>query len=395
MSVALLDWLSLLIRWLHFGAGVAWIGASFYFIWVENALERGRQRNEAVAGHLWAVHGGGFYYLEKYKAGPANLPSELHWFKWEAYTTWLSGLLLMVVVYYANAQAWLLLPDSSLAPWQGIILSLAILAASLGIYLGLCSTSLLNRPAVLGIIGLLISLVGVLLMREFFTPRAAMIHLGASVGTIMVANVLMVIIPGQRLLVSIVETGAKPDPALVKRGALRSTHNNYLTFPVLLMMVSSHYPLLYSTEHWMVALAGLIVGSVCLRHFLNLRNRKTYRWGWAGGAIGVVLLAIIVSLPWGSGSSDGEEIDYARVRTLINIHCVGCHADNPTDSLFKEAPLGFVLDSDALIQANAASIYQRTVIDRSMPFNNQTNMTDDERRLIAQWALSVEQEGSQ
>ena len=397
MSIILLEWASLFTRWFHFTAGVAWIGASFYFIWVENSINRKAesQRSNEILGHLWAVHGGGFYYLEKYKTGPDHIPPHLYWFKWEAYATLFSGFLLMIIVYYTNAQTWLLLSDSGLSSEVGIAISLTTIFLGLVFYLTLCATPLLRKPIVMSIIGLLLAILLVYLLRYVFTPRAAMIHLGATIGTIMVANVFLVIIPGQRLLVKMVETGQKPDPALVHRGVLRSTHNNYLTLPVLFMMISSHYPASYTHEYWIIILILLIVGSVLIRHSFNLHNNHRKYFGYATSGVLVLLMAVMVSLPWKDLLTLDEDlaaVDFDNVRSIINRHCVSCHAPNPIDPLFQAGPpLGFILHTDDLIRQNAALIYQRTNIDRSMPFNNQSNMSERERDELAAWFKKINQ----
>ena len=391
MTAHILEWLTLFARWFHFVAGVAWIGASFYFIWVENALERKSGIGTAgIQGHLWALHGGGFYYLEKYNVAPSNLPKTLHWFKWEAYSTWFSGMILMTLVYYVSAQAWLISPDADITSATGIAISVGSLTLALGAYVALCSTPLLSRPALMSVIGLAASIVSVFLLREVFTPRAAMIHLGAMIGTIMVGNVLLVIIPGQKHLVEMVKTGGKTDVEMVRRGSLRSTHNNYLTLPVLFIMISSHHPSSYAGDWWWLTISLLFAGSVLIRHFFNLKNRGKWAWKWAFAGTLILVLAIAATAPGLRSSGEGgDAVSFSEIRTLVDKHCTSCHSDKPTDDLFKFPPLGFVLHSDELIRTNADSIYQRTVVDKTMPFNNETGMTEDERSKLGSWYLGL------
>ncbi len=387
MTAALLEWAALFTRWFHFVAGVAWIGTSFYFIWVENALERAEGLGKpGVQGILWAIHGGGFYHVRKYSASPGRLPERLHWFKWEAYSTWLSGMLLMVLVYYASPGSWLMAPGSSVPAGAGVALGLAAIALALAAYLAVCSTPLLSRPAVMAAICLACSIAYLAALREVFNPRAAMIHLGAALGTIMAGNVLFVIIPGQRRLVELVRSGGKTDPSMVRRGVLRSTHNNYLTLPVLLIMVSSHSPVIYTGQLWWLKVSLLLAGSVMVRHFFNLRNRRARGKRWlAAGLVALALAVPVAQLDLVAASGDGDEVSFGEVRALVQEHCVSCHAASPSDDRFAFAPLGFVVDTDELIEANAEAIYRRTAVDRTMPFNNETGMTEDERAAIAAW----------
>lgn len=388
MTAALLEWAALFTRWFHFVAGVAWIGTSLYFIWVENALERGPEgREPGVQGHLWAIHGGGFYHLRKYSASPGSLPEPLHWFKWEAYSTWLSGMLLMVLVYYSSPGSWLMASGSSVPAGAGVMLGLAALALAMAAYMAVCSTPLLARPAVMAVICLVCSIAFLAALREVFTPRAAMIHLGAALGTIMAGNVLFVIIPGQKRLVELVRTGGETDPEMVRRGALRSTHNNYLTLPVLLIMISSHSPVIYTGQLWWLKVSLLLSGSVLVRHFFNLRNRRADGRRWlAAGLVALAIAVPVAHLDLVAASGDGGgEVSFGEVRELVREHCVSCHAESPSDDRFAFAPLGFVVDTDELIEANAEAIFRRTAVDRTMPFNNETGMTEEERAAIAAW----------
>lgn len=391
MSAFLIEWAALLTRWLHFTAGVAWVGASFYFIWVENALERGgRGPDGKIAGHLWAVHGGGFYYLEKYVTGPDKLPPRLHWFKWEAYTTWLTGMMLMVLVYYAHGFSLLLSAGSPLSAGQGVALSLASLVAGLAVYLALCATALLRMPVLLSLAGLALTLLAAWGLGHVFSPRAVYLHVGAMIGTIMAANVIMVIIPAQkRLVASVSGKGPPPDPATVERGALRSLHNNYLTLPVLFTMISNHYAVVYQSPNSLLALAAILVGSVLLRHAFNIHNRADAAFPvkisvYASAATIFLLLSAIATVPNIAAFSDGKA-DFAQVREVIGTHCALCHSRTPTQPGFSSAPLGMLLDTDEQIRAQIEAIHLKAFIDRSMPPGNLTGMTDEQRALLARW----------
>lgn len=385
MTVAafLSEWLGLALRWFHVVAGVAWVGASFYFTWVENALQRaGPQRAGNIAGHLWSVHGGGFYYLEKYRAAPDAIPPRLHWFKWEAYATWLSGMGLMILLYYAAAAARLLPPDSSLSPAAGTGLGLATVALGYAAYAALCRT-LLERPLALAAVGLVLLSALLFLLSDVFAPRAAYMHLGAVIGTIMAGNVFFVIIPSQKRLVAAASGGREADAQDARRAGLRSLHNNYLALPVVFIMISGHHPAAANHDWNWLTFAALALAGGFARHFFNLKHRGALRPGWLGLAAASFALAAAFSIPERAETSDGTT--FARAREIIALRCVSCHSQSPSDALFPAAPLGFVLDTDAQIRATAADIHRRTIADRSMPFNNRTGMTELERAELAAW----------
>jgi uncharacterized membrane protein len=250
MSHHVIEWSNLLVRWIHFIVGVAWIGASFYFVWLENHLERNKPGlKEGIAGDLWAIHGGGFYYLNKFEVAPKKLPQTLHWFKWEAYATWLSGIVLMTIVYYVNAEVYMVDPDVAvITSWTAIGIGVGSMVGGWIVYDLLCRTPLLKKPAVMLAV-MFAFLTGLAwLLQQFLAPRAAYIHVGAVIGTMMAGNVLMVIIPGQKRLVAAAEKGEEPDAWHGIYAGLRSRHNNYFTLPVLFIMISNHFPTTWATS---------------------------------------------------------------------------------------------------------------------------------------------------
>ena len=383
MAAHFLEWLQFAVRWLHVVAAIAWVGASFYFIWVENALSRsGRQRLPNLAGHLWSVHGGGFYYLEKYQGAPDELPATLHWFKWDAYVAWLSGAALLILIYYINAGAWLAAAGAD--PNTAIAVSVALLLGGWLGYDGLCRTPLLSRPLWFAVLALLVGGALLHVVDDVLSPRAAFLHVGAMMGTVMAGNVFFIIIPSQKALVAAFAAGRPPDTALGRRAALRSLHNNYLALPAIFLMISAHYPLLYQHPRAPYIFIALSLAGGFIRHFINRRHRGMTQWFWLPAAFVAFVAAAFLSLPNYGGVSGGE-VTTAELRPLIKRHCAGCHSATPTDTIFRIAPLGLKLDTEAEIIAAADAIYQRSVIDRSMPFNNQTGMTEKEREQIAAW----------
>ena len=391
MDAHFVDFLSFLLRWLHIIAGIAWIGSSFYFIWLDNSLEPPPEGSEAkkkgVAGELWAVHGGGFYNPQKYAVAPASLPEKLHWFKWEAYTTWLSGTALLVVVYWLRAQTMMIDPAvATLTPWQAIGIGAASMIGSWIVYDALCRSPLGKHDALLGAIvfGLLTALAWGLC--QAFGGRAAFIHVGTSIGTIMVANVAMVIIPGQRKMVEAMRAGGLPDPIYGKRGKQRSVHNNYFTLPVLFIMISNHYSSTYGHPQAWAVLALISAAGVAIRHFFNRKHKGVYAWQYP--ALGAVLLGGVgwwttphlPALPKVEG-----EVTFDRVRAIVGQRCVTCHSTTPTFPGLPQPPLGVVLSTPDGIEKNAQRIYQQVVAARTMPQGNITQMTDQERAVIAAW----------
>ncbi len=386
-----MEFLGLLVRWLHVIAGIAWIGSSFYFIWLDNSLEPpapgSDNAKKGVSGELWAVHGGGFYNPQKYAVAPASLPDTLHWFKWEAYTTWLSGTALLVLVYWMRAGTMMVDPSvAALSAGQAVGIGLASMVGAWLVYDGLCRSPVGKNDTVLGAIvfGLLVLLAWGL--GQAFGGRAAFIHVGTSIGTIMVANVFFVIIPGQKKMVAAMRAGRLPDPIYGKRGKQRSVHNNYFTLPVLFIMISNHYASTYAHKHAWAVLVLISAAAVSIRHFFNRRHKGAVEWrylAFGAGLLGVVAwwtAPRLLPLP----KVDGP-VTFEQVRAIVGQRCVTCHAPTPTFAGIAQPPAGVVLHTAEAIGANAQRIYQQVVATRIMPLGNVTQITDYERAVIAAW----------
>jgi len=385
MKLYLIDWLSVSLKLLHVIAGIAWIGASFYFNWLENKLNRVKNRDE-IAGHLWAVHGGGFYYLEKYKKYPQTLPEPLHWFKWEAYVTWISGILLLSVIYYFNASTYLLASESSISSTYGILSSLLGLLIFWLIYDLLCKSKLVNKSSIfIGIIFVVISL-SAYLYSNIFNPRAVYMQIGAMIGTVMVANVFFVIIPVQKKLVAACENSTEVSKELGLMGYTRSRHNNYFTLPVIFMMISGHYPTIYSGEYGWLVLIAIVGILVMIRHYFNLRGVGQAKKSLIAIIVVSVLALIYALAPRQSQVQNQEAVNIEEVQLIIEKHCVSCHASEPSSAIFAVAPNGFMLDTKEQIIKHKNQIYQQAVISKAMPLGNTTNMTDEERDKLRVWA---------
>ena len=381
------EWLQFLIRWVHLITGIAWIGASFYFIWLDNHLRAplaASDAPDAIGGEMWAIHGGGFYHVEKFRVAPAALPPTLHWFKWEAYSTWLSGFALFVVLYWWHADTYMI--DRSVAaisPTQAVTISAAVLLVGWLVYDQLCKRLGFAHERLLGV--LLVAFLTVVAwgLSHLFSGRAMFIQIGAMLGTMMAANVLFVIIPSQRALVAAKEQGRAPDPIHGLRGKQRSVHNNYLTLPVLVTMISNHYPMTFGHAHsWIVLLAMLLLAA-WVRHFFNLRHRGRTVWAIpASAAVGALALAIAIAPAKPSGAM---RVSFADAQSIIQARCTACHAMQPRQQGIAVAPKGIVLETPAQIVANAAAIRTQAVTSRAMPLGNLTGMTDDERARLAAW----------
>jgi len=383
------DWLHLVVRWLHVTAAIAWVGASFYFIALDQSLRPPRREGaeaEGVGGEAWEIHGGGFYRVEKYRIAPRTLPAPLAWFKWEAYTTWLTGFALMVLLYYVDPSQYLI--DANRPHFQGWELVIASLAIILFGWLAydLLARSIANERA-LTVAIILLTVVIAALSGYLFSPRGAFIQVGATLGTWMAANVFFVIIPGQRALVAATAAGAALDPGPGIRGKQRSVHNNYLTLPVLFAMISQHFPFTYGHDSsWVVLLAFMALGAL-VRHAFNLRHqgrdiRRTLAVVAAGG---VVLIVALAPQPQAAGLTAA---DFPAVQQVFQARCVTCHSSHPTNPGFSVAPKGVMFDTQAEIVANAQRAYEQVVVTKAMPLGNVTRITDAERDLIGRWVRS-------
>lgn len=409
------EWLNLLVRWLHLITGIAWIGASFYFVWLDNSIRPPKPGSPlakaGVSGELWAVHGGGFYNPQKYLVAPAELPSDLHWFKWEAYATWLSGFAMLFIVYYFNASAMMIDKNvADLSSLQAVAVGLGTLAGGWIVYDLLCKSPLGEKPAVLGSVLFVLIVAAAYVLTHTLSGRAAYIHVGATIGTMMVGNVLFVIIPGQRKLVEAMEKGQSPDPIYGKRAKVRSVHNNYFTLPVLLIMISNHYAMTYSHSYSWLILGAIMAAGVLIRHFFNLRHAGKVSLGFPVAGV-ILLVAVAVAIapaprkavaarPVAAADAHGHgaegaapsAADIARsghdigaVQQVVTARCASCHSAQPTQAGFASAPGGVMLDTPDQIKQHAAKIYQRAVQNKDMPLANMTQMTDSERQMIGTW----------
>ena len=390
MEAHIAEWLHLLVRWIHFIVGVAWIGASFYFNWLENHLDRKPPQEEGIAGNLWAVHGGGFYHLKKFTNGPAKLPEVLHWFKWEAYMTWVSGCTLLCIVYYYNAKAMMIDPlVAELSPMAAVAIGGGSLVVSWFVYDLLCRTALKSKPVLLGL--LIFSYLGILayFLTQVLSPRAAYIHVGAAIGTMMAANVFFVIIPAQKELVKALTENRTPDARYGKNGLLRSRHNNYLTLPVLFIMISSHFPSTYGHGYnWAVLIAVSAIG-VLVRHFYNIRHLNKVTWMLPTAFFGFVLVMLATMPAKQETLAPEDRITTAQILPIITQRCISCHGTNPTQEGFSAPPAGLAYDQPGVLENNADKVNSQ-VMQRIMPLGNLTEMTDEEREKVGRWYRSLE-----
>jgi uncharacterized membrane protein len=386
LDAYLTDWLNLVIRWTHVIAGIAWIGASIYFVFLDTSLERPREPGDAdrgVHGELWAVHGGGFYHVQKYLTSPARLPEPLHWFKWEAYWTWISGFSLLVLLYYVNADTYLIDPSvADLSKWTAIAISLSGLVLAWVVYDLLCRT--IGSDLVLGVVGVGLTALAAWGATELFSGRGAFIQVGAMLGTIMVASVLFVIIPAHWELIHAKQEQRPPRIELGIDAKRRSVHNTYLALPVVLTMISNHFPFLYGDAHaWLVLVALMLIGA-WVRHFFVLRRRgRTVLAIPVTAAIATVALALAIEPD--EAPTQAEPVDAAQAQAIVERRCVTCHSANPTSEQFQTAPAGVVLDTPEQIADRADQIRAQAVDSRSMPLGNATGMTDEERAALGAW----------
>ena len=393
MEAYLVDWLSLVGRWIHLVTGIAWIGASFYFVWLDNHLEPPKQQadvDRGVGGEVWSVHGGGFYHAQKYKLTPPSLPETLHWFKWEAYSTWLSGIFLLILIYWYGAEVYLI--DSRISDISkpvAIAIGIFSLIGGWVVYDLLCKSPLGQKDSALGVTLFVFVAATAFLLCQVFSGRGAFIHFGAMLGTIMVANVAMVIIPGQRELVSATKEDREPDPKHGLKGKQRSVHNTYFTLPVLFVMVSNHYAMTFGHEYnWLILVALSLAGALVRVYFVARHSGRASPIPLVVSVI--LLLGVAAAIVPGSATSRNTaeariELSFAQVESVIEQRCASCHASQPTQPGFTGAPAGIVFDSAQDIANQAIQIHQQTVVSKVMPIGNLTGMTEEERLLIDHW----------
>ena len=380
------DWLNLLLRWLHVITGIAWIGSSFYFVWLDNSLVKPTAqdlKDKGVDGELWAVHGGGFYNPQKYMVAPKQLPEHLHWFYWESYWTWMSGFALFVALYLFNAQTFLI--DKNVYAWgssgAAVVASLVYLVMGWVVYDGICRAfgQRRNGDLIVGVLVLVYVVVATFIACHLFAGRVAFLLTGAMLATAMSANVLMVIIPGQRKTVAAMKAGQKPDPAHPMRAKQRSVHNTYFTLPVLFAMLSNHYSMTYSApNNWLVLVLIMLAGALIRQFFvLKHKGKRDYKFFAAGAALLVAVAVWIAPAPR-AASNQAAAPKFAEVKAIVEQRCQLCHNAQVVSKNIQ-------LHTPELIVKNAQAIYQQAVVARVMPMANSTQMTDDEREKLGVW----------
>ena len=384
-----MEWLNLAVRWTHVIAGIMWIGASFYFIFLENKLNRTHGLREELAGNLWAIHGGGFYYVEKYKVAPKVIPVHLHWFKYEAYFTWLSGFALMFIVYYADAKAFMIDPTiADISSMKAIGIGIGSLILGYVIYDRMCSSKLILRQDLFALVGTVVLGIMTYALTHLLSGRAAFIHVGAVIGTIMVGNVFFTIIPSQKALVRAAKTGEPLDASLGKKAGQRSLHNNYLTLPVVFIMISNHFPSTFGHSwNWLILMV-MIVASAGIKHYWNLLDRGVKRtWVLVISILALVFLSVAISPAFEDTLDAAIPASFEDANAVIQKRCVQCHSANPTDDVNRVAPNGVMYDTPEQIQAMADKIMTRAIRTKTMPQGNKTGMTDEERTILKRWIL--------
>ncbi len=398
------DWMSFAVRWLHVITAIAWIGSSFYFVALDLGLRKRPDLPEGAHGEEWQVHGGGFYHIQKYLVAPANLPDHLIWFKWESYATWLSGFALLAIVYYAGAELYLIDPEVlDVSAPVAIAISIASLAFGWLIYDTICRLAVGKSDTLLMVLLYFVLVVMAWGYTHLFTGRAAFIHLGAFTATIMSANVFMIIIPNQKKVVADLIAGKKPDPIYGVIAKQRSTHNNYLTLPVVFLMLSNHYPLAFATEYnWVIASLVFLMG-VTIRHYFNTRHAGAGNpvWTWFATAALFIIIAWLSTFT-GTKTSEIEDIKlsslqssfmadshFEDVRDTVIGHCSMCHAKEPAWEGMVVPPKGVSLENDREIAAHAREIYLQAGRTHAMPPANITSVSDEQRQLLVAWYQSV------
>ena len=395
MNPIIADWISLGLRWAHVMVGIMWIGTSFHFIWLDASLRRDKDTPASLAGSSWMVHGGGFYHAQKYLVAPAEMPADLHWFKYEAYFTWLTGFLLLAVIYYLGASDLLIDPRvMDLSPGAAIGLSLGGLALGWIVYDLLCRSPLGDKTGLLATLVFVLAVAVAYGFTHVFSGRAAFVHVGAFLGSIMAGNVFFIIIPNQKKTVAALLAGRAPDPALGKRAKQRSLHNNYLTLPVVLMMISNHYPMMFEhAQSWLIV-AGILLFSGLLRLYANQKNAGKF----GSNQKAILLYALMIgmgAIGFASYRSNADleaigPVTLADVQAIMAHRCLACHSATPTDTAYKSPPKGIAFDTTDQIQRMAPQIERMVVLTQAMPLANKTGMLPEERLVIAKWLADAQ-----